>query len=356
LGETFEECSIVIARGNTMRIKFIVNPKSKKVDGTFLRRVLNGRFADSLVDIEQTVYPHHAFTIAQQAVKDGFDTIVAVGGDGTVNEVLNGIIGAKTTLGIIPTGTANDLASYYHIPKDIEKACGLIDGRHLQPADVIRVNGWCYVTAGGIGLPSEVAGIANAIKSNGKTGQLIGQLMGSKLYMLAVMGALLKTRRYRNPLSIKFESGQMRANALSLTVNNQPFLGRNFLMSPGAVNNDGMLDICLIESSETLIQTLLVILKVLTGRHIYASGVRTWRMKELIITTEKPMSFLGDGEICQKASDFKIEILPRAVNVITAKTNTEAHDHGVSLTDTKTIDVTQNHGENHVVLTERRIS
>lgn len=300
-----------------MKIKFIVNPRSKKADVVHLRRMLKGRFADSLVDIEQTNYPRHALIIAQQAAIDGFDTVVAVGGDGTVNQVLNGIIGTKTTLGIIPTGTANDFASYYHIPNNLIKACELITQRHLQPADVIRVNGWCYVTAGGIGLPSAVAGIANAIKSNGKTGRLLGQLMGSKLYLLAVMGALFKTGRYRNPLSIKYEGIQMRGNALSLMINNQPFLGRNFLMSPGAVNDDGMLDVCLIENSATLIEMLAVIFKVLTGRHIFSKGVRIWRTREVILQTERLMDFMGDGEICQKAKEFKVEILHRALNVIT---------------------------------------
>jgi len=319
LGKTTKEYSLAKAKGNPMKIKFIVNPRSKKVNFAYLRRVIKNRFADFSLDIEETVYPRHAWIIARQAAENGFDTVVAVGGDGTVNQVVNGIIGTKIALGIIPTGTANDLASYYHIPKDIEKACGLIAGRHLQSADIIRVNGWCYITAGGIGLPSAVAGIANAVKSNGKTGRLIGQLMGSKLYLLAVMGALLETGRYRNPLSIKYEGIQMRANALSLMINNQPFLGRNFLMSPGAVNHDGMLDVCLIENSATLIETLVIIFKVLTGRHIFSQGVRIWQTREVILKTERPMDFMGDGEICQKAKEFRVEILPRALNVITAR-------------------------------------
>ncbi len=300
-----------------MRIKFIVNPKSKKADHSRLRKAIDERLPDIPVDIEQTVCPGHAVTIAQNAVKDNFDTIVAVGGDGTVNEVLNGIIGTKTALGIIPTGTANDLASYYHIPKDMVRACELIIERHLQAIDVIRVNRWCYVTAGGIGLPSEVAGIANAIKSNGKTGQLIGRIMGSKLYLLAVIGALLKTGRRRNPLSINFSGGRRTASALSLMINNQPFLGRNFLMSPGAVNDDGMFDVCLIENPAARMRMLAVILKVLTGRHIFSPGVRTWQTRKMILETERPTAFLGDREIGQKAKEFKIEILPRALNLIT---------------------------------------
>ena len=339
-----------------MKIKFIINPKSGKGNNANLRKALSERFVHFPVDIEQTAYPHHALAIARQAVKNDFDSVVAVGGDGTINEILNGIIGTKTALGIIPTGTANDLASYYHIPRDINLACDLIAGRYLQPTDVIRVNGWHYLTAGGVGLPAEVASIANAIKSKGKPGKLVEIIMGSKLYVLAVMCAWLRSTAHRNPLSIHLNDGWLRTNALSLMANNQPFLGRNFQMSPGAVNNDGRFDICLIESPDTLVKTLLVILKVLTGKHIYSSGVRTWREKELIITTEKPMFFLGDGEICQEASEFKIEVLPRAVNVITAKTNAAAYYNGRIPTAEKTIDVSQNHGENHVVLTEKGIS
>jgi diacylglycerol kinase (ATP) len=276
----------VKAKGNTMKIKFIVNPKSKKANVVHLRRILNDRFTDSLVDVEEGVYPRHACIMARQAAENGFDTVVAVGGDGTVNQLLNGIIGTKTALGIVPTGTANDLASYYHIPRDMDEACGLIASRHLQPADVIRVNGWCYVTAGGIGLPAAVAGIANAVKSNGRKGRLIGQLMGSRLYLLAVMGALLKTGRYRNSLSILV---------------------------------DGMLDVCLIENSATLIETLAVIVKVLTGRHIFAKGVKIWQTREVRLQTKRLMDFMGDGEIGQKSKEFKVEILPQALNVITGR-------------------------------------
>lgn len=217
-----------------MKIKFIVNPKSKKGNNTHLWKVLRERFAHFFVDIEQTAYPRHALDIARQAVKENFDIVVAVGGDGTINEVLNGMVGTETALGIIPTGTANDLASYYHIPKDIIKASDLIVARHLQPVDVIGVNGWYYVTAGGIGLPSEVAGIANAIKSKGKSGRVIGQISGSKLYILVMIYALLKKKAYRNPLSICLNDRSLKTNALSLMMDNQPFLGWEFFNVAGS--------------------------------------------------------------------------------------------------------------------------
>jgi diacylglycerol kinase family enzyme len=111
----------------------------------------------------------------------------------------------------------------------------------------------------------------------------------------------------------------MRTNALALMMNNQPFLGRNFFMSPGAVNHDGMLDICLIENSTSLAETLAVIVKVLTGRHIFAKGVKIWQTREVRLQTERLMDFMGDGEIGQQAKEFKVEVLPQAVNVITAR-------------------------------------
>lgn len=302
-------------RGNVMKIKVILNPKSKNGNNRYLESVLRGKFPHSLLSIERTAYPQHATEIAQRAVKENVDTIVAVGGDGTINEVLNGIVGTDVALAIIPTGTANDLASYYHIPTDIARACDVIIDHHVRRADLIRVNGWHYVTAGGIGLTSEVAGIANAIKSKGTAGKLFGQILGSSLYLLAVLCTLLR-RRGRNPLSVRWNDGSMKANVLSLTVDNQPFLGKNFLVSPGAVNDDGMADICLIENSASLVRTLSILLKVLVGRHIYSSSVRSWRAKELMVDAEKPLAFLGDGEIIQRGTRFNIQIIPKALKVV----------------------------------------
>lgn len=299
-----------------MRIKVIINPKSRGGRRRNLERILKEKFGDSLVGIERTICSKHATEIARRAAREKVDTVVAVGGDGTVNEVANGIVGTKTALGIIPTGTANDLASYYHIPTGIAKACDVILDHHVQYADVVRVNQRHYVTAGGIGLAAEVATIANAVKCRGVTGRLLGQILGSKLYILAVLCAVLR-KKSPNLLSVQWNDGAVKADALSVTVNNQPFLGRRFLISPGAVNGDGLADICLIENTTTLLPTALVILKVLAGRHIHSSSVKTWCAKQVMVDTEKPVAFLGDGEIVTQGTRFNIEIVPKALRVLT---------------------------------------
>lgn len=304
-----------------MKIKFIINPKSKNGKRNNLEMMLKDRFSHYDVDIELTSYPNHAFDMAKRAVQEKVDTIVAVGGDGTVNQILNGIIGSEITLGIVPTGTANDLASYYHIPKDLTKACDVIIDRHIQLVDVINVNGWCYATAGGIGLSSEVANLANSIKANRTLGKLLDQVLGSKLYLFATLWSLLKREKSGIPLIVRWNGSFTKTNALALMVDNQPFLGKNFLVSPGAVNDDGVFDVCLIENSNSFIQTLSTILKVLTGKHIFSPSVKTCRESELLVEVLNPTAFLGDGETCSKASEFKIKIIPQALNIITPQPN-----------------------------------
>jgi len=174
-------------------------------------------------------------------------------------------------------------------------------------------------TTGGVGLPCEVASIANTIKRSGMIGKRLAQILGSKLYILAVLCALVKKNTRRNLLTLPWNGCSIRVDALSFMMNNQSFLGKNFLMSPGAVNDDGMFDICLIENSKSRVQILSLLIQVLTGRHIYSPSVKTWRASELVVDAENPLTFFGDGEVFQKVSAFKIKIFPRAINVIVPK-------------------------------------
>ncbi|MGB2697448.1 MAG: diacylglycerol kinase family protein [Candidatus Zixiibacteriota bacterium] len=299
-----------------MRIKVIINPKSKNGNPKYLKAILKEKLRLCYLDIEETIYPQHATEITMKAAKKNFDTIVAVGGDGTINEVLNGIVGTDISLGIIPMGTANDLATFCGIPKDPVKACKVILNGHLHCADVIGVNDRYYVTAGGLGFPSEVIRIANRMKCKNIIVKLLGQFMGSKIYILAVLYALLKKSREKNFLKIRWNDSSIYADSLSLMLNNQPFLGKHFLMSPGAVNNDGRFDVCLIGNDRSRFQILSILLKVLTGKHVRSSSVSTWHADKLVVTSEKPLAFFGDGEIIQQGTQFKIQIIPEALKII----------------------------------------
>ena len=287
----------------------------------FIRR----RFPAGRVDTIYTEYPGHATSIAREAVKKNINTIVAVGGDGTVNEVLNGMVGTDVVLGIIPTGTANDLASYFCLPRNIEAACDVILRRHVHQTDLIRVNKRYYITAGGVGFPSLVAGIANEMKSRSRTGRFLSKLLSTKLYILAVLIAILRSN-YHHLIKISQNGHMINYDVLSLMINNQPFLGKNFLMAPGAINDDGMFDVCLIVNANSRLYTLWLLLKVLTGRHIHSPLVRIWRTDALSIETLNPVPFLNDGELLQKSKKFNIGMVPKSLNIIVPEKLSSSHE------------------------------
>jgi len=299
-----------------MRIKVIINPKSKNGNHKDLKAVFQEKFTRHHLDIEQTAYPGHATHMARQAAKENIDTVVAVGGDGTVNEVLNGIAGTNVALGIIPTGTANDLATLYRIPADIDQAPEVILKHRLQSADVISVNDRYYVTCGGLGFPCQVVRIANRIKHHTLIGKPVARILGSKLYVLAVICAILKKRRTADLLSVQWNGSSMRVDPLWAMVSNQPFLGKNFQISPGAANNDGMFDLCLVENRKNRFQVLSIVKKVMAGRHIYSPCVKTWRASELTLKSKRPVPFFGDGELFEQKQNFSIKIMPGALNLI----------------------------------------
>jgi YegS/Rv2252/BmrU family lipid kinase len=303
-------------RSIKMQIKAIINPKSKKGSDKSIELILRKTFASNNLDIEKTLYPGHATAIARRAVQSNVGTLIVVGGDGTINEVVNGMARSQLALGLLPSGTANDLACQHDIPLDAAKACEVIRQGKIKYIDLINVNGKYYVTAGGIGLPSEVARIADAIKNAIKSGQILTKIFGSKLYMLALLYAFLTRHIYGNSLLMLRDGILQKCDALFLMINNQPFLGKNFYVSPEAVNNDGVFDICLAEHPGKQLKILKILIKTLSGKHVNLPSVRTWTTDKLLLHTQQPTTFLADGELYQDLSKFEISLVPQALPVI----------------------------------------
>jgi len=299
-----------------MKTLIILNPKSRAGDSGNIESILKKKFPGSDTRLVKTAYPGQATEIARRAVGEHVDTIIVVGGDGTIHEVLNGILGSSVAMGIIPAGTANDLASYYRLPAEVEKASNIILRRRIHPADVIQVNHQYYITAGGMGLPSDVASIANSIKSRGTAGRLLGRFLSSKIYIIAALWAILAKPLRRNYVTIRSEPLAFASDILSLTINNQPFLGKSFLISPGAANDDGKLDVCLIKNPKRRFAVIPILIKVLSGKHVHLPCVTAWRTESLVVEAENPLPFLEDGELVQKSKQFRIKIFPRALNLI----------------------------------------
>ncbi len=299
-----------------MRTLVIANRAINDRDRISRERVLRERLASSLAGIEYAAAPGDGTRIALRAAQDKVDTVVALGGDGTVNEVVNGIVGTQTALGLIPAGRANDLASLYRVPEDTAAACGIINDRRLARADVVGVNGKCYVTGGGIGVPAEVARAANAARRGGSCMGRLGAAAGKAVYLLAAARALGGKAPQGPPVTVRWDGESLRTRPLALMVNNQAFVGRRFLLSPGAVNCDGLGDVCLIEEPGSRLQRLALLPRVLTGRHVFLPWVRRWRTRELVIESEIPRAYLGDGELLLTDRIFRVRIHPGALFVV----------------------------------------
>ncbi len=299
-----------------MKIVAILNQNAKNGSEERIITVLKEKLGHHLFRLEQTNDPQQATAIAREAVKQDVDTIIAIGGDGTINAIVNGIVGTRIALGLIPCGTANDLASLHKIPNDIADACDVILGRRLKNIDAISINDYYYVTNGGIGFCASVAEIANNMRHGSKTGKFLGKLFGSLFYMLATVVTLIRDKKNIHRITVYANGHSQTVDTSLLMINNQFRLGKNFLISPGAVNDDGLFDVCLVEKRNTRWHLFRLVVEVLRCKHIQSPDVQMWRASEISIHADEPVSYLADGEVFPKESDFTIRLLSKALKLI----------------------------------------
>jgi diacylglycerol kinase (ATP) len=299
-----------------VRVKVIINMKAGRGRSKRLRELFHKTLGYDCESIESTTHAGHAAMIARDACRNGYDTIVVAGGDGTINEVVNGVIGANVAIGIVPTGTANDLARYHHIPSDPESAFNVILKGHCRYLDVICVNGWHYLTVAGLGLPCGAVKEVEFLKNQSATSRAFARLLGSKLYLFAL--ALTYKRNTRQGIGLRISSGQMTwfGAAFSVIVANQPFLGRSFCVSPSASNNDGRLDLFTITDTHNRQQLLKTVLSTVTGGQEDPDNVVRLQTSHLTIEASEVLPIFADGELHGSSKCFDFQVVPQAIKLI----------------------------------------
>jgi len=225
-----------------------------------------------------------ATRFAREAVRDGASTVVAVGGDGTVNEVVNGLVGSGVPLGVIPIGTANDFARQAGIPDDPNHAMDVILRQPPRPMDVGEVNGRAFlnVSTGGVGA-----------ETTAETSPAAKERLGSFAYALTGMKKLGGLRPRRGWFS--GPGFEYRGDWLLFAVGNGRSTGGGTAITPHASVTDGLLDICVIEAvprAEFARLTLLV----RKGEHLGHPAVRYAQLPELTIESARAISVNVDGE------------------------------------------------------------
>lgn len=213
----------------------IVNPASGKKGGITtnatgveeVRRVLADNGIDA--DLEETQYAGHATVLAKRAIKEGYQVVIACGGDGTVGETAMSLIGSKVTLGILPLGSANNVARMMHVPFDLAEAATLLRLGETRRIDVGRCNGTYFLETAGVGLDAALFPILNHVDK------------GEYIRLIDVVRAFFKFRP--SSVTIVLDGKAVRMRALVVLVANGPYWGYSVPLAPDAKVDDGRFEV-----------------------------------------------------------------------------------------------------------------
>ncbi|MBI5474336.1 MAG: diacylglycerol kinase family lipid kinase [Ignavibacteriae bacterium] len=299
-----------------MKYTFVVNPNAGKGKGRKLLAALNVELKNRAVphDVLTTEGTGHATKLAQESTSD---IVVAVGGDGTVNEVANGLIGTDKILGIIPAGSGNDLVKSLGISKKFKEALAALFGGAAKRIDVATVTCWknsadapstrstrYFVNGVGIGFDAAVAERTNQMKS----------LSGIAVYVLAVFQTLGK---YVAPtFKMCFDESQMESRKLLIAIGNGICAGGGFYLTPKAKIDDGYLDVCALDDFG-IPDIVKIMPKVMRGAHEFSKGVEMFRSKRISVSSVQSFYVHADGEIVgRNVNAVEVAVIPRALGVI----------------------------------------
>ncbi|MGD2162284.1 MAG: diacylglycerol kinase family lipid kinase [Anaerolineales bacterium] len=308
------------------RYKIIVNPKSGRGAGAevipSLRTELESLDLD--YDLVQTDSPRHAIDLAQQASMDGFDVVVSVGGDGTANEVLNGLMQAKELVGtnarmaVIAIGRGNDFAFGAGIPLEFKQACELLLNGDGDWIDVGFVKGGYFPEGryfgNGVGIGFDAVVGFEALKMK--------RLQGFISYLVAALKTIYLY--YQAPqVRIEHDQGSLEQCSLMVSIMNGRRMGGGFMMAPSAETNDGFLDICLAEEvSKAGIFALIA--RFMAGTQASHPAISTFQTRRIKVSAlEGSLPAHADGEtLCEAGDQLSIEILPQQVFILRNKPKT----------------------------------
>ncbi|MFL5384148.1 MAG: diacylglycerol/lipid kinase family protein [Longimicrobiaceae bacterium] len=267
--------------------------------------------AGARVELAETARHGHAVELAGAAARAGWPAIVAMGGDGTVHEVVNGLLRASNgdpaapALGIVPVGSGNDFSLLAGLPRDPAEAARRIVSGAERRVDVGRV-GDCWFTNGvGVGLDARVAVEANRNR----------RLRGIGIYLWALARVL---RSFRAPvMRVEIDGAEVIERPLTLaTVGNGGRHGGGFWICPAAKIDDGLLDVCVCDELGKL-RILRFLPKVLRGTHVGESCVHMRTARRVRITSDTPLPVHVDGEILsESARELEIEIAPGRLRLL----------------------------------------
>lgn len=290
-----------------MHHQLIVNPKAGNGRSQKLLPYIEKTFQERGIpyDIYITRGPNDATQAAKRAAET-HDILVAIGGDGTIHEVVNGMATSSATLGILPVGTGNDYARALGYPKEIDRAClALLEGK-TKKMDLGHVLDRYFVNCVGVGFDGVVAHYAN---------QGIKYVSGAWVYIIAILKTLITYRPVNMEILLDGKSFSLNPTLVAVGIGQS--YGGGMQILPHAIVDDGLFDVCIIEETGRL-KTLFTFPQVIQGRHLSLKEVEIYRCQEVCISMRSPMKLHMDGEIFTN-QELHFTMIPKGIKVIQPK-------------------------------------
>ena len=296
------------------KITFIVNPISGTQGKELILNLLNEKIDKEkyIWNVVNTERAGHAIEIAAQAARENVDIVVAIGGDGTINEIGRSLVHTKTALGIIPCGSGNGLARHLHIPMEPKKALEIINDGVMDSIDYGKINGVDFFCTCGVGFDAFVSlKFANAGKR------------GSLTYLEKTLQESLTYQP--ETYELETEDGICKYKAFLIACGNASQYGNNAYIAPQATLNDGLLDVTILEPF-TVLDVPALAFQLFNKTLDQNSRIKTFRCRKLRIHRDNPGVVHFDGDPMQADEDINIEIIQRGLYVVVPRNTVESNN------------------------------
>lgn len=279
-------------------IHFIINPKAGSGKNILNIDFLGAYFKEPEYSlcVKYSKYKKQAIELTQNSIKEGAQTIVACGGDGTINEIASCLVGTNIKLGIIPIGSGNGLASHLMIPQVLKKAIEVIKNDDVVTIDVGRINEQYFFSNTGMGFDANVIKNYEALKKR----TIIG-------YIKASFKSFNEYKKERD-VKISIDRNHIILNPFLVFISNSNELGFNISLTPKASLMDGQLDVIIVPEISKIKMLLFGALMLIRKSH-WLKEIKTYQTKNIEIYRNEG-TFLNsqiDGEF-HKVEDKKISI------------------------------------------------
>lgn len=286
------------------KIVFIMNPISGNSSKAGIPELIEKMIDKNKFDyqLKLTEYAGHASEIASQCKIDGIDVVVAVGGDGTVNEVGKAITNSETALGVIPCGSGNGLARHLMLPMNIKKAIEIVNQCVIHKLDYGIINQHPFFCTCGMGFD---AFVSQKFAESGKRGPI------SYVENILREGLKYKPETY----TIEGENGTTQYEAFLISCANASQYGNNAYIAPQASMSDGLLDVVIMEPFDVL-EAPQISIDMFNKTLDKSSKIKSFRCKTLRIHRDHPGVIHYDGDPVMTGQDITIRLVEKGINII----------------------------------------